>query len=125
MADYLDHLAAVGFDGSPRFLGRDHLGRDVLGHLEGDVAASPPQPWAASEDLLVSVGQLLHRLHEASAGYAAARSFAPPPGASWLDLPLPSDVNSGQLPKEPAPELLSHNDVTPQNVVLCEGQAVA
>ncbi len=124
VADYLEHLRAVGFDGAPRFLGRDRLGRDVLDYLEGDVPGDPPEPWAADEDLLASVGVLLGRLHEASAGYAADRAFAAPPGAGWFSRHLPSDVAVDQAPVEPAPELVSHNDVTPQNVVVHEGRAV-
>jgi thiamine kinase-like enzyme len=67
---------------------------------------------------------LLRRLVQASAGYAAERAFAAPPGASWFTRPLPSDVAVDQAPVEPAPELVSHNDVTPQNVVVHEGRAV-
>ncbi|MDP9431406.1 MAG: phosphotransferase [Actinomycetota bacterium] len=124
VADYLRHLRAVGFDGAPRFLGRDRSGRDVLDYLEGDVPGDPPEPWAADEDLLASVGVLLLRLHEASAGYAVDRAFAAPPGASWFTRPFPADVPTAQLPAEPAPELVSHNDVTPQNVVVRAGRAV-
>jgi hypothetical protein len=124
VADYLEHLRVAGFDGAPRFLGRDASGRDVLDYLEGAVPGDPPEPWAADEDLLASVGVLLRRLHEASAGYAADRTFAPPPGAGWFSRLLPSDVTGDQAPVEPAPELVSHNDVTPQNVVVREGRAV-
>jgi hypothetical protein len=35
VADYLEHLRAAGFDGAPRFLGRDRSGRDVLDYLGG------------------------------------------------------------------------------------------
>jgi len=124
VADYLEHLRAVGFDGAPRFLGRDRSGRDVLDFLVGDVPGDPPEPWAAEEDLLASVGVLLRRLHEASAAYAADREFAAPPGASWFTFPLPSGVAVDELPVEPAPELVSHKDVTPQNVVVREGCAL-
>src|SRR3954451_10751092 len=55
VAGYLDHLERAGFDGSPRFLGRDAGGRDVLPFLEGDVAGDPPEPWAATPELLASV----------------------------------------------------------------------
>lgn len=125
VADYLEHLRAVGFDGAPRFLGRDRSGRDVLDYLVGSVPGDPPEPWAADEDLLASVGVLVRRLHDASAGYAADRGFAAPPGASWFTRPLPSGVPVDQVPVEPAPELVSHNDVTPQNVVVRDGRAVA
>jgi Ser/Thr protein kinase RdoA (MazF antagonist) len=119
VAGYLDHLEAAGFDGSPRFLGRDALGRDVLTYLDGDVAGDPPEGWAAADDLLASVGVLLRRLHEASSGYAADRGFAAPAGSMWrrdlvrLDVPV----------DEPEPELISHLDVTPQNVVVRDGRA--
>lgn len=124
VADYLRHLRAAGFDGAPRFLGRDRSGRDVLDYLEGDVPGDPPEPWAADEELLASVGVLLRRLHEASAGYAVDRAFAAPPGASWFTRPMPTGLIAEQTPVEAAPELVSHNDVTPQNVVVREGRAV-
>ncbi len=44
--------------------------------------------------------------------------------AGWFTRPLPSDVAVDQVPVEPAPKLVSHNDVTPQNVVVHEGRAV-
>lgn len=113
VAGYLAHLEKVGFDGSPRYLGRDRRGRDVLTYLDGAVAGDPPDPWAADDDLLASVAVLVRRLHTASAGYV------PPPDAVWrrnlvvLDPPI----------EEPAPELVSHLDVTPQNVVVNGGSA--
>src|SRR4051812_18589494 len=83
VAGYLDHLERVGFAGSPRYLGRDEQGRDVLSYLDGKVAGDPPEPWAADDDLLASVAELLRDLHEASAGYAAERGFAAPAGGIW------------------------------------------
>jgi len=124
VADYLEHLRTVGFDGAPRFLGRDRSGRDVLDYLVGTSLATRPSRGPADEDLLASVGVLLRRLHEASAGYAADRAFAAPHGASWFTRPLPSDVAVDRVPVEPAPELVSHNDVTPQNVVVHQSRAV-
>lgn len=120
VADYLDHLERVGFEGSPRYLGRDIEGRDVLTYLPGDVAGSPLPAWAADEGLLASLGRLLRRLHTASAGYAAERGFAALPGTCWrrdlvqLDVPV----------NDPEPELVSHLDVVPGNVVVRDGQAV-
>jgi len=123
VADYLQHLESVGFRGAPRFLGRDRAGRDVLDHLPGDVAGQPPEPWAADEGLLVSVGQLLRQLHDASDGYAADRGFAAPPGTSWFTWPSPSGLPASGV-AESAAELVTHNDVTPQNVVVRDGRAV-
>jgi hypothetical protein len=124
VADYLQHLEAVGFRGAPRFLGRDRAGRDVLDYLEGDVAGDPVEPWAADEALLVSVGRLLRELHTASEGYAASRGFAAPPGASWFVWPPPSSGTGAADLAAPDPELVSHNDVTPQNVIVRGGRAV-
>lgn len=98
VADYLEHLRAVGFDGAPRSLGRDRSVRDVRDYLVGWVPGDPPEPWAADENLLASVGVLLRRRHDASAGYAADRGFAAPPGASWFRRPLSSDVAVDQVP---------------------------
>jgi hypothetical protein len=35
----LEHLRVVGFTGAPRPLGRDELGRQVLGYVHGEVGA--------------------------------------------------------------------------------------
>ncbi len=121
VAGYLDHLERAGFDGAPRYLGRDAQGRDVLTYLEGSVAGDPPEPWATSGDLLVSVARLLRRLHDASAGYLADAGFAAPYGGVWHRSLVRVEV-PGDAP--PPPELISHNDVTPQNVVVRDGRAV-
>jgi len=120
VAGYLDHLEDAGFDGSPRYLGRDAAGRDVLTFLEGDVPGDPPEPWAADDTLLAGVGRLLRRLHEVSSGYAADRGFAPPPGSVWGRQLVQVEVPVA----EPTPELVSHCDVTPQNVVVRGGELV-
>lgn len=39
------------------------------------MAGDPPEPWAADERLLVSVGRLLRDLHRASTGYLAGSGF--------------------------------------------------
>ncbi|MDS1268749.1 phosphotransferase [Lipingzhangella sp. LS1_29] len=120
VAEYLDHLERVGFPGSPRYLGRDDSGRDVLTFLPGHVPGDPVEPWATDERLLTSVGRLLRALHTASAGFAADRGFAAPAGSTWR-----RDLVPVHLPApEPQPELVSHLDVTPQNVVVRDGEAV-
>ena len=114
VAGYLDHLERAGFDGAPRFLGRDARGRDVLTFLDGDVPGDPPEAWAADDGLLASVARLVRRLHTASTG------FVPPLDAVWR-----RDLVTVEVPvAEPTPELVSHLDVTPQNVVVRGGQAV-
>jgi aminoglycoside phosphotransferase len=107
VADYLDWLEDAGFDGAPRFLGRDAEGRDVLTFVPGSCAGAVPEAWVQSERLLESVGQLLRRLHRASAGFVPdAHPFPPRP-----------------VRQDPA-ELVCHLDVTPQNVVVRDGVAV-
>lgn len=125
VVDYLRHLEAVGFSAAPRYLGRDRAGRDVLDFLPGEVAGDPPDPWAAGDDLLGSVGRLLRALHDASEGYAAERGFEAPPGSTWFRWPSPPEAEVPAGAAEPLPELVAHNDVTPQNVVVHDGRAVA
>jgi hypothetical protein len=111
---YLDHLERVGFAGAPRFLGRDRRGRDVLTFLDGAIAGDPAEPWAAADDLLAGVGALLRRLHDASEPWAVLAGLA-----------FGRDLRGGSPLQLPAgPRLVSHNDVTPQNVVVRGGVAV-
>jgi hypothetical protein len=119
VADYLDHLQRAGFEGSPRYLGRDRSGRDVLTYLDGDVPGTPLPEWSADDGLLDSVARLLRRLHDASEGYAAGRGFAAAPGTRWR-----RDLVKIDLPRaDPPPELVSHLDVTPRNTVVRDGRA--
>jgi Phosphotransferase enzyme family len=119
VAAYLQHLELVGFDGAPRFRGIDERGRDILDFVDGEVPSQPVvEPWAATLPVLTGVAGLLRRLHEASF------SFVPPEGARWfgddIRVELPAD-----LPTEPPADVVSHFDVTPQNVVFREGKPVA
>lgn len=107
VADYLDWLEDAGFDGAPRFLGRDAEGRDVLTFVPGQCAGSEPEVWVQSELLLASVARLTRGLHEASEGFVpAAHPFPPRP-----------------VRQDPA-ELVCHLDITPQNIVVRKGVAV-
>ena len=109
MAEYLDWLEDTGFEGSPRFLGRDTHGRDVLSFVPGHCSGAQPEPWVQSEDLLASVARLVRRLHTASAGFVPrVHTFPPRPVR-----PNPTD----------AAGLICHLDVTPQNVVVRGGLA--
>lgn len=107
VAAYLSHLERAGFDGAPRYLGLDDQGRDTLTFVAGDVASASPELWAADDGLLASVADLVLALHRASAGFDAdERLFA-------------------RQPDDDGPTLVSHLDVTPQNVVVRNGRAVA
>jgi hypothetical protein len=104
----LEYLDRVGFDGSPRFLGVDAEGREVLSFISGE-AVTPPFPgWALTDSALRSVAELLRRYHEAIAGFDA-RPYRWPPSP-------------------PAPyqgSLICHNDPNLDNVVFRDGRAVA
>jgi hypothetical protein len=104
----LRHLEAVGFDGAPRFLGLDVLGREVLSYVPGR-AITPPYPdWALTDAALTGVATLLRRYHVAVAG------FDPAPHR-WPDRP-------------PAPfggAVLLHNDPNLDNVVFLDREPVA
>ena len=104
----LEHLASVGFDGAPRYLGTDEQGREVLTYVHGH-AVTPPYPaWALGEPALRSVAVLLRELHDATEG------FDPGPHA-W----------PGPVPARFRGRLVTHNDPNLDNVVFREGRAVA
>jgi Phosphotransferase enzyme family len=119
VASYLLHLEHAGFDASPRFLGVDEQGRDTLEFVPGEVPSQPVvEAWAATASVLSAIAILLKRLHLASA------SFLAPADACWFgdDLTVELPV---KLPPAPQPEIVSHFDVTPQNVVFRSGEPVA
>lgn len=68
-AALLDLLEQRGFAGSPRYLGRDSVGRDVLTFLPGNV----PARFATWSDVQVgAAARLLRALHEATRGSSLA-----------------------------------------------------
>jgi Ser/Thr protein kinase RdoA (MazF antagonist) len=104
----LDHLERAGFEGAPRFLGRDEDGREVLSYVPGRAAIEPHEPWALSDGALVSVARLLRRFHAAVAGFDARRQ-------TWPQR-VPCAFQDGSV---------SHNDPNLDNVVFVSGHAVA
>lgn len=110
--EYLRHLEAAGFGGSPRVLGADG-GSEVLSYLDGDVAADPLwQPghghrlpaFARTERALRGAGTLLRSLHAASAGFRPVRT-------EYRYHPYP--------PRDG--EIVSHGDLGPWNTVYRDG----
>lgn len=111
--DVLLYLEHVGFDGAPRFLGIDSAGRQALTYVDGEVAGRPRPSWIADEERMVSVARLLRAYDDAVEGFGIPENLpAPiePPGLPELDDP---------------PELVGHQDVTPENVVFRDGRAYA
>jgi hypothetical protein len=98
--ELLRHLEAVGFPYSPRVLGIDRDGREVLSYIEGE---SGPAGWAKVVDDagLVAMARLLRDYHEAVAG------FRPAAGAAW----------AARTESFGAGELVCHGDFGPWNLV--------
>lgn len=104
----LEHLAGIGFDGAPRFLGIDESSREVLSFIPGETVVPPYPAWSMTDAALTSVARLLYRYHEAVAGFD-------PSGHEWVE-PVPAAY---------AGKLVSHNDPNLDNVVFRDGEAVA
>jgi hypothetical protein len=111
--DVLRYLESVGFMGAPRFLGVDSAGRQTLSYIEGEVAGRPRPEWIADEDRMVSVAELVRAYHEAVEGFGIP-----------TDLPAPI-VLPGLPDLTDPPELVGHQDITPENVVFRNGHAYA
>jgi hypothetical protein len=95
------HLESVGYEGAPRALGYDTLGRQVLSYIPGRAAAEPTD---LGEGDVRQVGRLIREFHDAAA------TFAPRPEAVW---------NVAIVPDRQ--ELICHHDMAPWNFVRGEG----
>lgn len=114
---FLRHLWERGVDFVPEPLGYDAQGREVLGFVPGDVPVEPLPPWATTEPVLADLARLIRRLHDAAAGWT------PPSDAVWGSIP---GVPSVELPPLfDSPELVSHQDYCPGNVVFRQGRPQA
>jgi aminoglycoside phosphotransferase (APT) family kinase protein len=117
---YLAHLQQAGFTAAPVPLGIDEQGREVLSYVPGDVPREPLPPETARDDVLVALARLIRRLHEASAGWT------PPADAVWFGLPGSGTVAAAAPPPpDGEPELVSHRDYCPGNVVFRDGLPAA
>lgn len=67
--DVLNHLAAVGFPGSPRVLGVDDAGREILAFVPGEVgclsAAKPLPAWFRTAESCWSIGRWIRDFQSA------------------------------------------------------------
>jgi aminoglycoside phosphotransferase (APT) family kinase protein len=113
----LAHLESAGFAGAPRFLGIDGSGREVLSYIAGEVAGRPRPPWIADEGRLASVGRLVRAYDDAAVSFTPALGVLPDAALAGVD----------GIPPAPGypPELIGHADITPENVVFRDGEAVA
>jgi hypothetical protein len=99
----LCHLEDVGFEGAPRSLGIDELGRHVLSYLHGETVGDgdvlPWPAWCWTDQTLEQVAAWLRDYHRAVA------TFEPPSDASWRFV---ADATERHV---------NHNDVAPYNLV--------
>jgi Ser/Thr protein kinase RdoA (MazF antagonist) len=110
---FLMHLHARGFEGAPLPLGTDEQGREVLTYVDGDVPREPLPDYATALPVLQELARLARRLHDAAEG------FVPPAGAAWAGRVVPAGPWCG------GPQLVSHMDYCPGNVVFRAGLPVA
>jgi hypothetical protein len=105
----LNYLETQGFEGSPRFLGIDPQGREILTYIEGEVGSYPIPLYMWSEENLKAVAHLLRRYHDITA------SYIPPNDAIW----------QFEYPNRLHHEVMCHNDVAPYNMVYRDGKPLA
>lgn len=110
---YLRHLHSRGFRDAPEAFGYDDQGREVLSYVAGDVPVQPLPDRATGVDALVALGRLIRRLHDAAEGWV------PPGDAVWGR--IPGRPSAGVAPLFDQPELVSHMDYCPGNVVFRDG----
>lgn len=114
---FLAHLHAHGFGDAPEPLGYDPQGREVLSYIPGAVPVEPLPTWATTLDVLADLARVIRRLHDAAEGWT------PPPGATFGS--LPGTPPRGLQPLFEVPELVSHQDYCPGNVVFRDGRPAA
>ena len=69
--EFLQYLETANFDASPRFLGIDAQGREIISYIEGDVPSN--LGWYADEQLIVAA-RLIRRFHDMTAACKLAGS---------------------------------------------------
>jgi len=113
---YLQHLHDRDFHDGPLPLGYDVDGREVLSFVAGDVPQEPLPDYACADEVLPPLARLIRRLHDAAA------DFVEPPDAVWGAIP---GTPTGVVPLFEKPELVSHQDYCPGNVVFRDGLPAA
>lgn len=104
--DLLKHLTTAGFAGSPRVLGIDDQGREILEYVDGEVGTlsptAPLPPWFRTPEACWAIGRWIKDFQSAQSELAVdpAKPWRRAPGARLL---------KGQV--------IVHHDVSPYNTV--------
>ena len=94
----------------PEPLGLDDRGREIVQYIAGETFPAEPPPWIWNDDILISSGQLLRRIHDASVGFLDSPAGKHP---VW------------QLPVHYPTEVICHNDPAPYNFIFSNQQISA
>lgn len=98
-------FADAGITQTPRALGFDERGREVLSYIPGAVLTHAPPAVAWSIDMVRSTARLLRLLHDASA-------------------PLVTQDLRWRQDSHPPVEVICHNDFAPYNLIVDGGELV-
>lgn len=101
----LRHLESKHFHGSPKLLGMDEQGREMLSFIDGE-AGQWPAIWE-SEDALITSAQLLRRYHDLTMDLVASTT-------GWVY----------EYPDRAKHEVICHNDYGAYNIVFKDMKAV-
>ncbi|MBE9915140.1 phosphotransferase [Paenibacillus donghaensis] len=108
--DLLIFLEKNGFDKTPRFLGMDQQGREILTFIPGEVPGNDYpdlDPYMWSDASLIEIAKLLRQFHDATRGFASKA--------------LPQNA----YPDPTINEVVCHNDAAPYNIVFRDRRPVA
>lgn len=100
--ELLEHLEKKHFSYSPRYLGQDDQGREILSYLEGEVPGNnypEIEEYMWSDEVLVNLGKLLRMFHDVTVGFK------------------PSQPSINNYPDESLHEVVCHNDAALYNIV--------
>jgi hypothetical protein len=108
--ELLRYLDYAGFDYSPRPLGFDEQGREIVSYIAGEtVGTAHPWPeWAWSDATLEQAGRLLRHYHD------TVTDFRPEGSRVWRF--VTDHLDAG--------EVICHNDFAPYNMVWNDGVIV-
>jgi hypothetical protein len=107
--ELLTHLEQVGYPNSPRYIGIDEEGREILSYLEGVVPGNDYpdiEKYMWSDETLTELARLLRSYHDATAGF------------------IPSVHSTNEYPDISLHEVVCHNDGALYNIVFKEERPV-